>query len=386
MTVRVGDVCAALDKLAPPALAYEWDKPGLSIGDPNWQTSKVLVALTVTPHAVRVAKRRRADMIVSHHPAIWDPLRALRTDDPHTRMCLELVQARIACFAAHTNLDVAPGGVNDLLADALGLTHRAPLWPVPHAGMVKLITFVPEAHVAAVRRAVCEAGAGEIGAYTFCTFSTPGMGTFLPGDDAQPFSGRKRVVNEEPERRVETLVAKTKLPHVLEALRSAHPYEEPAYDIVSLENPDPKVGLGVRGHVPPGTTLGSLARRVRDALRVGHVRTVGHLKRRVRTVAVLGGAGGSKVRDVPPDADVFVTGDIGYHDALTAQERGLCLIDAGHAATEKCILPVLVKCIAEEFESLRVSLYEEGDVFEVLTRQERRRSPGNRPASRRASP
>lgn len=387
--MKVRDICQVIEDFAPPALAYEWDRIGLSIGDPDADVAQgggrnpavaqgggrnpavVLVALTVTPRAVQRAIRAHAGMIVSHHPLIWEPLRNLRADNPEAKLCLDIAAAGIACFAAHTNLDIAPGGVNDILADKLGLLNQTPLIAVPQGGQVKLITFVPELHLAAVRDAVCEAGAGVIGDYSHCTFSGPGAGTFLPGADANPFSGTKNRVNEEPERRFETFVPTARIGGVIEALKRAHPYEEVAYDLVPLENRDTSIGIGVRGEIAAPVTLDAFATTVRKNLKLAHVRVTGEPKRRVRTVAVLGGAGGGQVRDVPAGIDVFVTGDIGYHDALAAQPRGLALIDAGHAGTEKCVLPLLAKLLKQHSRKLRVTIYNETEVFRVCVEKPR---------------
>lgn len=371
--MKVRDICGALEDLAPSGLAYEGDPVGLSVGHPDWEVSRVLVTLSVTPDAAKAALRKKAELIVSHHPVIWRPLRTLRTDAPdaasaHTRLCLELVQARVACVAAHTNLDVVPGGVNDVLADLLGLLRRKPLFAVPQAGFVKLVTFVPAKHLAAVRDAVCKAGAGVIGNYTHCSFSASGVGTFLPNEEADPFSGEKHRVNEEPEQRFETLVPKARVSGVVKALLAAHPYEEVAYDLVPLENPDSTVSLGIRGELAEAVALQALADRVCETLKLAHVRTVGRPDRRVRKVAVLGGSGGSRVGDVAPDLDVLVTGDVGYHDALTAKEAGLALIDAGHAGTERCAVEILAQFLRKRFKSLRVFTYDEPEVFQVTTR------------------
>jgi dinuclear metal center YbgI/SA1388 family protein len=354
-----------MDELAPPCLAYEGDRIGLSIGDPEWEVIRAAVALTVTPEVAKTAIRKRVDLMVSHHPVIRDPLWALRTDNEHTRMCLALAQARVACFAAHTNLDVVPGGVNDRLAQLLGLVNCRPLFPVEQGGVVKLVTFVPEPHVAAVRDAVCRAGAGVIGEYTHCTFSAPGVGTFLPREEANPFSGDKRRVNEESERRFETLVSKHQLGKVIQALLQAHPYEEVAYDIIPLANKDPRVGLGVCGELKRPLTLHAFARHARTALELSTVRVIGDPNKRLSKVGVLGGGGGRRVREIPPNIDAFVTGDVSYHDALAARERGLAVIDAGHAGTEKCIVPVVAGFLRERFRSLRITTFDEPDVFHL---------------------
>ncbi|MCP4645935.1 MAG: Nif3-like dinuclear metal center hexameric protein [bacterium] len=364
-TVR--DVCDAMEELAPLGWAYSWDKSGLAIGDPAASVASIVVALTVTPEVLRAAVKRNAGMIVTHHPPIMEPLQALRTDDPETRLLLDLASAGIACYAAHTNLDVAPGGVNDLLADRLGLVDTKPLLPAPNAGLLKLTTFVPEPHLAAVRQAVCDQGAGGIGDYTHCTFSTPGTGTFLPGKDAQPFSGRKGRVNEESEHRFEVLVPEACVASVVNALIAAHPYEEVAYDLVVLENRDPALRLGVRGQLESAMSLATFAEYVRDALKVPHVRFVGAARRSVRSIAVLGGSGGGDVGHMPPDIDVLVTGDVKYHQALTARAQGLAVVDAGHAATERLVVPALCRYLKRQCPGLAAHPCPEPELFQVVT-------------------
>lgn len=184
--ITVQDICNTMETWAPQHLAYDWDKPGLTIGDPQQNVSRISVMLSVTPETVAAALKAKADLIISHHPVIWEPLAHLRETDAHTRMCLQLVRSGIACYAAHTNLDMAPGGVNDILAKTLGLVHCKPLFPrhnqaTTPSRSLKVVTFIPPSHHNAVRNAVCQAGAGSIGNYTHCTFSSPGTGTFLPG-------------------------------------------------------------------------------------------------------------------------------------------------------------------------------------------------------------
>jgi dinuclear metal center YbgI/SA1388 family protein len=276
----------------------------------------------------------------------------------------------IACYGAHTNLDVAPGGVNDVLAERLGLVEPRVLFPAREAEQVKLVTFVPAEHVAAVREGVCEAGAGVIGDYTHCTFSSEGVGTFLPGDGTNPFSGRKGAVNEEPERKMEVLVPKARLGRVLRALFKAHPYEEVAYDVVPLANRDETVGLGRRGRLPEEMPLGRFAEHVCKRLATPHVRVVGDADRAVSTVAVLGGAGGGQLARVPAGVDVTVTGDVGYHDAAAAIERGQAVIDAGHAATEKWVVPALVTYLQGQLPEVVFTAYDEPEVFQAVTRNQ----------------
>lgn len=363
MPATVNTICQAMEAWAPSSLAYEWDSVGLQIGEPGREVKRVITCLTVTEEAVSRAERWNADMIVAHHPILFRGLKTLRTDDVHTRLCLRLVQRNIACFAAHTNLDVVPGGVNTLLAETLQLRDIAPLLPTPRAGQVKLVTFVPDSHLAAVRKALSGAGAGEIGAYSECAFSTPGTGAFRPGAKANPFSGTVGVLNEEPELRLEMLVTRARLRDVLAALHSAHPYEEPAYDLVTLENTDPRFGLGARGVLEKPVRLRDFAGLVRAALGLSHVRMVGPPGRRVRLVAVCGGSGGGEIPNVPRDIDVYVTGDIKYHDADSARARGLALIDAGHVGTERGIAAHIAKYLRKSVKGIQVKAVIEREIF-----------------------
>jgi len=362
----IGDVCAALEQWAPPALAYDWDRAGLSIGSTRTPLTGVLVALSVTPETLKAAQKAGANLIVSHHPVLWEPLKHLRTDDPVTRFYLDVAQAGIACYSAHTNLDVAPGGVNDILADRLGLTETRPLFPATHVKQFKLVTFVPESHVPILRDAVCAAGAGRIGNYTHCTFSGKGYGTFLPNDDANPYLGERNRVNEEPERRFEVLVSEACLKDVIPALKAAHPYEEVAYDLVCLHDADNAVGLGVQGTLPKAQSLDTFAKTLCKTLDVSHIRVVGTSRRKIRTVAVLGGAGGSDVPNIPDDVDVYITGDVDYHDALAAQHRGLIVIDAGHAPLEKWAVPAIADYLKIQLQDIPVTPWIEPEIFRII--------------------
>lgn len=367
MTATVREICDALESWAPPGLAYAWDRVGLSVGSPVAAVRRVLVCLSVTPEAFAAAKKTKAQMIVSHHPLIWEPLKSLREDDAHTRLCLDIARAGMACFSMHTNLDVIAGGVSYALGEAIGLQNMKPLLPAPHAAMVKLVSFVPQSHLAAVRDAVSAAGAGVIGDYTHCSFSSEGIGTFLPGNAANPFSGKKGCVNAEPEHRFETLLPKARLGRVLNALLAAHPYEEAAYDVVTLDNTDPSVGLGVRGTLARAMPLERFAAQIRRTLKLGHLRMLGPPKKPVRCIAAIGGSGGGQINAMPRDVDVLVTGDVGYHDALSALERGLAMIDIGHAGSEKPILGDIKRYLSQHFSKLLVSVYAEPDYFRCIS-------------------
>jgi len=366
VTYTVGDVCAAMEAWAPRALAYPNDPVGLDIGDPKQSVNRVLTALSVTQETVRTAQQAGADMIVAHHPLFYRPLTRLRTDDPATRLRLDIASSGLACYSAHTNLDLAPGGVNDVLAERLGLTAVRPLLSVSHGRLVKLVCFVPEAHLEPVRNAVCAAGAGDIGDYSHCTFSSPGIGTFLPGAGSNPFSGEPGRVNEEAEFRFEALVPQERVTAVVDAMRRAHPYEEVAFDLAPLEGTNPDLGLGRRGELPEARPLRLIAEHVCSVLQVSHLRLVGEPDRRVRHVAVLGGSGGGEISAIPDDVDLFITGDVGYHQAQDAMEKGLAVMDAGHGATEKWIAEAMARRLRRVLPEMEIADYLEPEVFQFV--------------------
>lgn len=331
MAVPVGTVVRWMERWALPSLAEPDDKIGLQVGSMDASVSKALVALDVTEAVEDEAVRRGAELIIAHHPVIFRPLRALRTDRPEGRLLGKLLRHGISVYISHTNLDVAPGGVNDMLADALGLEACAPLQPTFAEPLYKFVVYVPSGELDAVRNAAFAAGAGRIGRYGRCGFVLEGEGSFLPEQGAEPFIGRAGTEERVRESRFETIVPASRRTAVAEAVVAAHPYEEVAYDLMLLDQTLPAAGLGRVGTLPDGMALGEFAELAKRAYGVPALRVVGSLSRPVRRVAVLGGSGRSYVnRAIAAGADVFVTGDIDHHTAHDALSAGLALVDPGH--------------------------------------------------------
>jgi dinuclear metal center YbgI/SA1388 family protein len=336
-----------LEELAPPELAEAGDNIGLQVGRPDRTVERLLIGLEVNPDLLEEASQRGAQMLVVHHPLIYEPLAALRLDRPGPGLLAEAVRRDLAVYVLHTNWDLAPGGVSHCLAQALGLEEIVPLQPAPAGVYYKLVTFVPEGYEDRVRQALAEAGAGRIGAYSHCSFEAEGTGTFLPLEGARPFLGRPGNLERARERRLEMLLPRRLLGRALEALLSAHPYEEVAYDLYPLDNSPSGAGLGALGRLPSPESLAVLATRVKDTLGLTGVRLAGDPEREVRRVAVCGGSGGSLVQAARDrGAEVLITGDVRYHQVLSALALDLAVIDAGHAATERVSLP----CLAERLQ------------------------------------
>ncbi|MDO7905441.1 Nif3-like dinuclear metal center hexameric protein [Paenibacillus sp. JX-17] len=326
-------VISCMEQLAPKHLAVPDDRIGLQLGSLQKDIKHVLIALDVNDEVVEEAIALDADLIIAHHAIIFRPLKSLNTDQPAGKLYEKLIKHDIAVYISHTNLDSAQGGMNDWMADALGIQNGIPLEEVYTETFSKLVTFVPATHHQAVLDAVWGAGAGTIGQYAKCSFSNEGAGTFLPQEGTKPFTGKPGKLERTEEVRVEILVPSSLASKVVQALVKAHPYEEPAYDLYPVEAKGQAYGLGRVGKLARPQTLGEFAEVVKRALDVPFVRVVGDDSRMVKKAAVLGGSGSRYVnKALFKGADVLVTGDIDYHTAHDALMAGIALIDPGHNA------------------------------------------------------
>lgn len=322
---------ARMEQLSPSALAVEKDRIGLQVGNPDAEVKGILLALDVTEAVVDEAIRLGTNWIIAHHAVLFRPLSDLRQDRPAGRLFAKLLKHDIQVYVAHTNLDSAPGGVNDVLADKLGLTNLRVMIPTHRETYKKVVVTIPKDHHEAVLQAMCEAGAGWIGNYSHCTFNLLGTGTFRPEEGTNPFIGTQGALERVEEVRLETIVPSRIQSRVVQALIDAHPYEEPAYDLYPLDLEGPKQGLGRIGRLEHPLSLGDFAGRVKEAYGLSHLRSVGNPDIAVTTVAVLGGSGGRYWQEAKRQgADVYITGDLDHHTALDAREAGLCLLDPGH--------------------------------------------------------
>jgi dinuclear metal center YbgI/SA1388 family protein len=348
MATTVAAVVQALARIAPPELAEAWDNVGLLVGDPDAPCHGVLVALEVDKALLRRAEKADAQLIISHHPVILDPLRRVAADDVVGALLLAAAHRGIALAAAHTNYDVAPGGVSDVLADLLGLKDTAPLARSEGGAQAKIVVFTPAGDLEAVVRALSESGAGVIGRYRECTFRTPGTGTFRAMAGADPAVGRVGRREEVEELRVEAVAPLALAEEVAAAVRAAHSYEEPAIDVYPLEGGPREVGIGRCGRLSEPMRAQALVGRIKTRLRVEAVRVVGDLRRRVERVAVCGGSGGKLVAEAAGrGCQLYLTGDLSHHQALEAAACGLVVVDAGHAPTEAPAIAALAKRLEE---------------------------------------
>jgi dinuclear metal center YbgI/SA1388 family protein len=352
----VADLAGFLERFAPTRTAADWDNVGLLLGDAAAPADRILTCLTVTAAVVEESVAERVQLIVSHHPVLFRAVKKLTGHTPDGRLLLPLLQAGIAVHSPHTAFDNCSGGINDSLAAKLGLSDVRPLRPGAPAKQYKLVVFVPDADLAKVSDALFAAGAGRIGQYEQCSYRMNGTGTFFGGDATNPTIGQKGRREEVVEWRLEVVVPEANLGPTLCAMRAAHSYEEPAFDVYPLHLRETVAthGEGRIGDVT-ATTLGELARRAKDRLGANGVQIVGDSRRVVRRVAIACGAAGEFLTDaIRAKADVFVTGEIRFHEALAAEAANVGLILPGHYATERPAVEELAERLAREFPTATV--------------------------------
>ncbi|MBP2633003.1 MAG: NGG1p interacting factor 3 protein [Firmicutes bacterium] len=342
MSVKCQVIMDAIEALAPRYLAESWDNVGLLVGSPAQTIAKVMICLDVSEDVIQRAIAQQVDLIISHHPLIFKPFKNLRTDLAQGRLLGQLLKANIAVYAAHTNLDTAVGGVNDVLAQKLDLHKVEPLTISYQEELVKLAVFVPVGYAGIVQEAIGTAGAGHIGNYSHCNFQVEGRGNFLPLAGAKPFIGKQGELESVDEIRIETIMPQKIMNKVVKAMLKVHPYEEVAYDLYPLKNTGGKFGLGRIGQLEESMKAEEFAHKAKLALDIANVRLVGEKHKIIKKVALCSGSGAEFIgKAAYAGADILVTGDVKYHEAQKALESGINLLDAGHFGTEMPIVKVV---------------------------------------------
>jgi len=348
LTPKVSDIVGIINVLAPFSLAEEWDNAGLQVGNPAAPAGKIMVSLDPGRNAVEAAVAAGCQLLLTHHPLIFRPLKKISTADPPGRLLSFAISNDLAIIALHTNFDISDGGVNDLLAERLGVSCCAPLKVTFVDELVKLSVFVPKGYEEKVMEALFRFS-GIIGNYSECSFRTDGIGTFKPLQGAEPFKGEIGKREYAEENRIEVLLRKGDMNAAIKSLIAAHPYEEPAFDLYPLLNKGKAAGIGRIGVLSQPLTLVDFALTVKERLCPNGVRFVGDAERPVMKVALCGGSGASLFREARNQgAEVLVTGDVKYHEAREAEELGLALVDAGHFATELPMILGLKKQLGNE--------------------------------------
>lgn len=346
--MKLIELITQLEATAPLDLQESYDNSGLLIGSPEKEINKALITLDITDEVIDEAKHTNCDLIIAHHPLIFKGLKKLTGDTMTERLVIRLIKVDIAVYAIHTNLDNIHAGVNNILAQKLGLKNVRIL-SQGKANLKKLVTFCPTDQVDQVREAIFKAGAGHIGNYDNCSYNVAGQGTFRGLEGSNPYAGQKGKLHFESEIRIETIVPGSIINRVIKAMIEAHPYEEVAYDIYPLDNIDSKTGAGMIGELDSPQAGLEVLKDVKEILSSRVIKFSGQAEKQVRKVAICGGAGAFLIgKAYRAGADLYITGDIKYHDYFEFEEK-MIVADAGHYETEQFTKELLYSILMKNF-------------------------------------
>lgn len=355
--MKIKDITDFLERKAHLATQESYDNSGLLVGDNQQQVTGVLVSLDCTEDIVDEAVSKGCNLIVSHHPIVFKGLKSLTGKNYVERTVIKAIQSGVALYAIHTNLDNYRFGVNFEIGKRLGLSNLSVLSPVK-GKLSKLVTYVPKSHLESVREAVFSVGAGTIGEYDKCSFSSEGMGSFRALENASPYVGEKGQLHEEPEIRLEVVLPEYREGNVVRALLAAHPYEEVAYDLFPLKNKNQFEGAGMVGELDTPMEMMTFLEKVKQEFSCGTIRYTDLVKKEVKKVAFCGGSGSFLLNQaIRSEADLFITGDFKYHEFFDADGH-IVIADIGHYESEQFTIDLIGDSIRKNFTTFAVHLTE----------------------------
>ncbi|MBW1615858.1 MAG: Nif3-like dinuclear metal center hexameric protein [Deltaproteobacteria bacterium] len=344
----VSDITSVMEKIAPQKLAEKWDNVGLQLGAASNLVKKIRIALDPSCSVINKACKDNIDMLIVHHPLIFTPLKHIREDTAFGKSIYNAIKNNLAIFVAHTNLDKAKNGLNDLLAEKIGLKSIKIFGPKQESEYVKLALFAPEEFEEKLLNSLFEISDFQIDNYSCCSFRNYGTGTFTPHKNAKPFIGEADKLSNVKEVKIEAIIEKEKISEIIASLKSAHPYETMAYDIYPLYGSSFENGLARQGELKKPETLYNLARNIKEKLKLSHLKYCGKPDIKVKKGAICAGSGSSLMKYfLKSDADVYITGDVRYHDAKDAENNGRAIIDIGHFGSEIIITKELTKRLSK---------------------------------------
>lgn len=354
---KINEVTRCLESIAPPAYQESYDNAGLITGDPETEVTGVLVCLDSTEEVMDEALRKNCNLVVAHHPIIFKGLKKITGRNYVERTIIKAIRNNIAIYAIHTNLDNVSSGVNFKICEILELENVKVLSPQKNV-LSKLVTFVPEKDTQGVLEALHEAGVGKIGAYDHCSFSIEGTGRFKPGSGASPHIGKPGEIESVNETRIEVIFPTHQWPAVQAALNKSHPYEEVAYYLTSLDNTYQEVGSGMSGTLKSPMEPQMFLKYLKEKMSLSVIRHSHLLNKKISKVAVCGGSGSFLIQKaIASKADIFVTGDLKYHEFFDHEEK-IVLADIGHYESEIYTKELLRDILVKYFNTFAVDLSE----------------------------
>lgn len=355
---KLRDVIKTVEEIAPGILQESYDNSGLIVGSPDTDVHKALISLDITEEVVEEAIKGHCDLIISHHPLIFKPIKKIDDSSWISRCLINAIKNDISMYSVHTNLDNVISGVNGFLAEKMGLKDCRVLLPKGDL-LRKLVTFCPVDHAEEVRNALFSSGAGHIGNYDSCSFNSMGTGSFRGLQDTDPFVGEAGTLHFENEMRIEVIYPVYLERKILRALIVSHPYEEVAYDIFPLKNFLPEVGAGIAGVLEFPVNEKEFLKFIKNLLGIPFLRHSKLLGREIQRVALCGGSGSFLIHEaINNKADVFISSDIKYHDYFESDGK-IVIVDAGHYETEQFTKDLLYKFLKEKFPNFALQISKE---------------------------
>lgn len=351
--MKIAEVINALEQLAPPSLQEDYDNAGLITGSTSWVCNGILCSLDATEEVVNEAKSHNCNLVVAHHPIVFKGLKKINGKNYVEKAIIAAIKNDIALYAIHTNLDNIIDGVNNKIADKLNLVNRKILLPKENM-LMKLYTFVPTDHAEEVRNALFNAGAGNVGNYSECSFNAEGTGTFKAGENTNPFVGEQGIRHEEKEIKMEVTFSSYLKQNIIAALFTSHPYEEVAYDIVALSNDYQNTGSGLIGELKNEISENDLLAILKKQFNLSVIKHTKFLNKPVKKIALCGGAGSFLINTaLAANTDAYITSDIKYHEFFDANDRML-IADIGHWESEQFTIDLLYEVLQVKFTNFAV--------------------------------
>ena len=358
VNMKVAEIAKILEEIAPLSSQESYDNSGLIVGNPNMEVNNALISLDCTEAIVDEAIEKDCNLIISHHPIVFKGLKKLTGRNYVERTVLKAIKNDIAIYAIHTNLDNYKLGVNRKIGDLLGISNPKILAPVS-GKLMKLVVFIPTDQLDVVRNAMFDAGAGSIGDYEECSFSSEGMGSFKGGDNSNPSYGEKGERSYEPETKVEVLLPTHISTKVVKSMIKAHPYEEVAYDLIPLANTNNYEGAGMIGELDKEMGEEEFLALLKEQFKTGCIRHTKLLNKSIKTVAWCGGSGSFLLgKAKAQNADVFITGDFKYHEFFDAEDQ-IVIADIGHYESEQFTIQLISELIRKKIPTFAPYLTEQ---------------------------
>jgi dinuclear metal center YbgI/SA1388 family protein len=362
MNNTIQEVIAYLEGIAPLCYQESYDNSGLLVGNPNAELKKGLICLDVTQAVMEEAIATGCNLIISHHPLIFNPLKKITGATWCEKLLVQAIKNDIVIYAVHTNLDNIQCGVNQRFAEKLGLKNTRILQPTQH-NLYKLATYIPNNYAETVRNALFAAGAGTIGDYNSCSYNTEGFGTFQATENANPFVGKKNEVHKEKEIRTEVIFPVHLKTQIIRALIQNHPYEEPAFDLIPIANTNPSVGAGMIGDLETAMNEAEFLLFLKKQLQLSCLKHSKMSGKKIKTVALCGGSGGFLIGEaMKQKADIFISSEL-KHNHFIEHAEAILLTDIGHFESEIQTKFLLYEFLIKKFSTFAVSVNEKNPIL-----------------------